>query len=57
MNTILKVNNITKTYNKGQQPSLDKVSFNVSEGEFIGIMGASGSGKTTLLNVLSTIFY
>lgn len=55
MNTILKVNNITKTYNKGQQPSLDKVSFNVSEGEFIGIMGASGSGKTTLLNVLSTI--
>lgn len=25
MNTILKVNNITKTYNKGQQPSLDKV--------------------------------
>lgn len=55
MNTILKVNNITKIYNKGQQPSLDKVSFNVSEGEFIGIMGASGSGKTTLLNVLSTI--
>lgn len=54
MNTILKVNSITKTY-KGQQPSLDKVSFNVSEGEFIGIMGASGSGKTTLLNVLSTI--
>lgn len=55
MNTILKVNNITKIYNKGQHPSLDKVSFNVSEGEFIGIMGASGSGKTTLLNVLSTI--
>ncbi|EQF23149.1 ABC transporter family protein [Clostridioides difficile CD160] len=55
MNTILKVNNITKIYTKGQQPSLDNVSFNVSEGEFIGIMGASGSGKTTLLNVLSTI--
>lgn len=55
MNTILKVNNITKIYTKGQKPSLDNVSFNVSEGEFIGIMGASGSGKTTLLNVLSTI--
>ncbi|NMS89596.1 ABC transporter ATP-binding protein [Clostridioides difficile] len=55
MNTILKVNSITKIYTKGQKPSLDKVSFNVSEGEFIGIMGASGSGKTTLLNVLSTI--
>ncbi|MBO3443854.1 ABC transporter ATP-binding protein [Clostridium sp. CCUG 7971] len=55
MRTILKVNDITKIYSKGQKPSLNKVSFEVVEGEFIGIMGASGSGKTTLLNVLSTI--
>lgn len=55
MSNILRVENITKIYQKGQQPSLREVSFCVSEGEFIGIMGASGSGKTTLLNVLSTI--
>ncbi|HEK8913961.1 TPA: ABC transporter ATP-binding protein [Clostridioides difficile] len=55
MRTVLKVNNITKIYSQGQKPSLNKVSFEVTEGEFIGIMGASGSGKTTLLNVLSTI--
>ena len=30
-------------------------SFEVEEGEYIGIMGASGSGKTTLLNCISTI--
>lgn len=55
MNTVLNVKKISKTYVKGQRPSLNNVSFSVSEGEFIGIMGASGSGKTTLLNVLSTI--
>ena len=40
-------NNITK--------ALDRVSFDVADGEFIAIMGASGSGKTTLLNCISTI--
>ena len=40
-------NNITKAVNR--------VSFTVDEGEFVGIMGASGSGKTTLLNMMSTI--
>nr|WP_300849323.1 ABC transporter ATP-binding protein [uncultured Acetatifactor sp.] len=40
-------NNVTK--------ALDRVSFDVAEGEFIAIMGASGSGKTTLLNCISTI--
>ena len=55
MATLLKANEVTKIYVKGQRPSLNKVSFNVAESEFIAIMGASGSGKTTLLNVLSTI--
>lgn len=55
MATLLKAKEVTKVYAKAQHPSLNKVSFDVTEGEFIGIMGASGSGKTTLLNVLSTI--
>ena len=35
--------------------AVDRVSFCVQKGEFVGIMRASGSGKTTLLNMLSTI--
>lgn len=56
-NTILKVENIQKYYgNKGNiTKAIDNISFQVKEGEFIGIMGASGSGKTTLLNCVSTI--
>lgn len=55
MGTLLEATEVTKIYGKSGRPSLNKVSFRVAEGEFIGIMGASGSGKTTLLNVLSTI--
>ena len=54
MATLLEAKNVTKIYAKSQHPSLNKVSFSVTDGEFIAIMGASGSGKTTLLNVLST---
>ena len=55
MSILLAAKEVTKIYANNQHPSLDCVSFNVRQGEFIGIMGASGSGKTTLLNVLSTI--
>ncbi|MDA2512788.1 ABC transporter ATP-binding protein [Bacillus cereus] len=55
MNALVSAKNVTKIYNKNQLPGLNKVSFDIQAGEFVGIMGASGSGKTTLLNILSTI--
>lgn len=58
MNTpILQVDNIEKYYgNKGNlTKAVDRISFTVNKGEFVGIMGPSGSGKTTLLNCVSTI--
>ena len=54
---LLKIQQIEKYY--GSKSSLtkaiDDISFTVSNGEFVAIMGASGSGKTTLLNCISTI--
>jgi putative ABC transport system ATP-binding protein len=54
---ILKTEHIQKYYgNKGiVTKAIDDISFEIKEGEFVGIMGASGSGKTTLLNCISTI--
>ena len=57
LETILKVDQIQKYYGTKDSitKAIDGISFEVEEGEFIGIMGASGSGKTTLLNCIATI--
>ena len=54
---ILKVENLCKTYGKGenQVKALDNVSFSVNKGEFIAIIGPSGSGKSTLLHILGGV--
>lgn len=55
---LLRIQNIQKYYgsnNNNIVKALDDISFDVNEGEFLGIMGASGAGKTTLLNCISTI--
>ena len=53
---ILEIKHLKKYYGKKNSitKALDNISFQVINGEFIGIMGSSGSGKTTLLNCIAT---
>lgn len=52
---MLYVNNLHKSYRVGMNnyEVLKGVTFSVSQGEFIAVMGPSGSGKSTLLNCIS----
>lgn len=54
MSTV-KVENIKKTYEKGQVLALDDVSFEVKSGELFELIGPDGAGKTSLFRVLTTL--
>jgi zinc transport system ATP-binding protein len=50
MKTFIHAENLTFKYNS--EVVLDDVSFDIREGEFVGIIGPNGSGKTTLLRLI-----
>ena len=56
MKPILEVKNLNYIYSIGtpfEHKALDNVSFSVSRGEFIGVIGHTGSGKSTLMQQLN----
>ena len=56
MNPILQVEDLTYVYSIGtpfEHRALDKVSFSLNRGEFVGIIGHTGSGKSTLMQQLN----
>lgn len=57
MREIIKLDNIRRDFVVGEETvhALRGVSFSISEGEFVTIMGTSGSGKSTLLNTLGCL--
>ncbi len=55
--SLVSLQNVTKSYKRDslEIPVLQNISFEIPEGEFLGLMGPSGSGKTTLLNLIAGI--
>jgi ATP-binding cassette subfamily C protein len=49
----LSVSSVTVAFARGDRPVLNQVSFYVSAGEALGVIGRSGSGKSTLARVLT----
>ena len=50
---IIQVQNLSKQF--GQFKAVDNISFEVSQGEIFGFLGANGAGKTTTIKVLTTL--
>ncbi len=51
---LLRVDNVVKQF--GGFRALDGISFGLSTGEVLGLVGPNGSGKTTCINVISGIY-
>ena len=50
-NTLVELKNVSLSYGKRQ--ILENVSFNITKGEILGILGPNGVGKSTIFNLIT----
>ena len=56
LNQSLRVEHLSFTYPDAAQPSLRDISFDMQQGQILGIIGGTGSGKSTLVQVLLSLY-
>lgn len=49
---MLKLNNISKSYNKGAIKAVDNIDLEIKSGEIFGFLGPNGAGKTTTIKMI-----
>jgi energy-coupling factor transport system ATP-binding protein len=49
------INELTFSYNQKGTPAINRLNFNINQGEFVGITGPTGAGKSTLIKCLNGI--
>ena len=52
---MIEIENFTFRYREGAQPAVSDVNLSISDGAFVGIIGAAGSGKSTLTYAMNGI--
>ena len=55
-NQVLQVQELTFTYPDAAQPSLIGISFDMTQGQILGIIGGTGSGKSSLVQVILGLY-
>jgi len=55
-NSFLKFDNVSFAYNESGDQAISNVSFEVSKGQTIGIIGGTGSGKSTIVNLIPALY-
>ena len=54
---LIRLADVSKVYHleSGDFTALDHITLDISEGEFVALMGPSGSGKSTMMNQLGIL--
>ena len=55
-NQVLQVQGLTFTYPDAAQPSLRDISFDLTQGKILGIIGGTGSGKSSLVQLILGLY-
>ena len=54
---MIQIQSLSHRYPKAETAALDNVSFDIADGECLGLLGHNGAGKTTLMSLLACLLY